>query len=158
MKCLNLGCGNDYKVSTDVYEWTNLDMGSCKKDVEWDIEKFPLPFKHGVFGYILAQHILEHINRENFPKLVEDLYRISADKCVWHVMVPSPLSDNYFTDFTHKNPMGTRIFDYFDDSKPLRENGIIYGYGHIHLNAQCTVVDNPPNGPDHHYQIIVDKS
>jgi len=156
-QCLNIGCGNDYKESTTLLQWTNLDRGNCKSDINWDIEVFPYPFEENTFDFVLAQHILEHVERENFPKVVEELYRICRNFAQWKIVVPSPLSDNYFTDFTHKNPMGTRIFEYFDDNKPLRENGLIYGYGHIHLNTMCQVVDNPPNGPDHHYQIEVVK-
>lgn len=123
MKLLNLGCGNDYKVG-----WVNVDIGNCKKDVEHDLEKYPYPFQDSEFTTVLMQHCIEHISRENFPKCVSELHRITAAGGKIHISAPYYLSRNAFTDFTHKNFMTEESFAYFDHNHPLRELGIIYGF------------------------------
>ena len=54
--------------------------------------------------------------------------------------------------------MGLRVFDFFDPEKPLRENGIIYGYEDISLTVLvATDIENQPNGPDRFFRIKVNK-
>lgn len=148
---LNLGCGNDYRESTDKIQWVNVDNGECKKDLFLDIENLPfnpfvryenLPFLQDItcrinsdlFDEIHAIQVLEHIERNNFVGIIRELYRISKNGCVWNIAVPHAFSDNYITDPTHKMPYSTRTFDYFCDGEKLRENGIIYGWGDIKLS------------------------
>jgi predicted SAM-dependent methyltransferase len=122
MKSLNLGCGNDYREG-----WVNVDVGNCKKDVEHNLENFPYPFQDSEFSTVLMQHCIEHISRENFPKCVRELHRVTAAGGKIYISAPYYLSRNAFTDFTHKNFMTEESFAYFDKNHPLRELGIIYG-------------------------------
>jgi predicted SAM-dependent methyltransferase len=122
MNKLNLGSGNDYK---DGY--INVDIGQCKKDLEHDLEIFPYPFDNNQFDEILMQHCIEHISRENFPKLVAELHRISIPGGKIYISAPYYLSRNAFTDFTHKNFMTEESFGYFDPTHQLRKLGKIYG-------------------------------
>jgi len=111
MSRLNLGCGNDYLPG-----FVNLDRGDCKTDVCWDMAVFPYPFEDNTFEYVLSQHVLEHISKESFPYLVRELHRICKNGAIIEVLVPAPLSENYFSDFTHKHPMGAsrlRLFRRF---------------------------------------------
>lgn len=121
MKKLNLGCGNDYR---DGY--LNVDIGNCKKDEWLDLENLPYPFEDNSFCEIVMQHTIEHVSRDNFPKLVEELYRITEKNGEILISAPYYLSRNAFTDFTHKNFMTEESFAYFDPTHPLRENGKIY--------------------------------
>ena len=84
MKCLNLGCGKDYKRSFEqellgglhYEEWTNLDFNKeVQADVYADITK-RLPFKDNTFDYVYASHILEHIPREKLFKFLEEICRV----------------------------------------------------------------------------------
>ena len=119
---LNLGCGEDYREG-----YVNVDIGLCNKDVYHDLEQFPYPFVDNQFVEILMQHSIEHISRDNFPKLVEELYRISASGGKILISAPYYLSRNAYTDFTHKNFMTEESFSYFDPRHPLYRLGKIYG-------------------------------
>lgn len=132
MKALNLGCGNDYRESTEEVSWINLDNGNCKVDVHFDLDKDDhLPFLDNEFDLVLAIQVLEHIEPKRFPELVREVYRILKDGGTFRVAVPHGLSDNFITDPTHKLHFSTRTFDYFVDGSQLRENGVIYGWGDI---------------------------
>lgn len=129
MDKLNLGCGDDYRQG-----YINVDIGLCKKDVEHDLENLPYPFEDNTFSEIVMQHCIEHISRENFPVLVQELHRISKPSAVIHISAPYYMSRNAYTDFTHKNFMTEESFAYFDPNHPLRKLGKIYG-----LNCEFNV-------------------
>lgn len=154
IKALNLGCGNDYRVSTDEIEWINADNGRCRLDMFFDIQQTPWMKQHSfldsedvAFGdneldEIHAIQVLEHISRENFVEVIRELYRVSKSGARWNIVVPHGFSDNFITDPTHKMPFSTRTFDYFCDGEQLRENGIIYGWKDISLaHADRPVID-----------------
>ena len=131
---LNVGCGNDYRASTDRVQWTNQDISTnCKTDVCCDIGDIDAYFIEGYFDYVTAVQVLEHIDKGDFPHVLRVLYHVSAPGALWYFVVPHGFSDNFITDPTHRMPYSTRTFDYFIEGKPLRENGIIYGWGDIKL-------------------------
>lgn len=131
--CLNLGCGNDYRESTNEVKWINADKGDCKVDARMDIEWGIWPFEESSFDEIYAIQVLEHINPERFPDVVREMYRISKSDALWHIAVPHGFSDNFITDPTHRMHYSTRTFDYFIEGAQLRENGVIYGWSDISL-------------------------
>lgn len=133
MIALNLGCGNDYRISTENITWINVDNGKAIVDKRLDIEEFPYDFSDNSIDRIDAIQVMEHIHRDNFIFVVKELYRISKNDCEWNIIVPHGLSDNFITDPTHRMPFSTRTFDYFIDGTQLRENGIIYGWEDIKL-------------------------
>lgn len=132
--CLNLGCGNDYRITDEERHWENVDSGQCKVDQALDIEDTPwLAEFEEPFDEIYAIQVLEHISKDKFANVIREMYKYSEDGAVWHIAVPHGFSDNFITDPTHRMPFSTRTFDYFVDGSQLRENGIIYGWGDIHL-------------------------
>ena len=139
IKALNLGCGNDYRQSTNEIQWVNVDSGRCKVDVRCDIENVPYdefvyPLSQAdYFDRIDAIQVLEHLSKTRFPSVIREMYRISKNGAIWNIAVPHGFSDNFITDPTHRMPFSTRTFDYFVDATQLRENGIIYGWGDIRL-------------------------
>ena len=54
---LNLGCGRNLKEG-----FTNVDV-SGKPDVKYDLDKYPYPFKANSVDFILAAHVLEHLDK-----------------------------------------------------------------------------------------------
>lgn len=83
---LLLGCGNSKVrlLSPARNEWDNLvtvdiDPGS-KPDVEWDLNKIPLPFDDNSADEIHIYNVLEHIGKQGdfkvFFKQFEDFYRV----------------------------------------------------------------------------------
>jgi hypothetical protein len=131
---LNVGCGNDYRASTPETEWVNQDISTTvHTDVNCDIKDIDKHFGENYFDYVLAVQVLEHISRDDFPAVIRALYRVSAHGCLWSISVPHGFSDNFITDPTHKMPFSTRTFDYFIEGRPLRDNGIIYGWADVRL-------------------------
>jgi hypothetical protein len=150
---LNLGSGNDYREG-----WVNVDSGNCRADVKHDLETFPWPFEANTVDAVLMQHVLEHISKENFIPLLRELHRICRVGAIIDISSPHAGSDNFWTDPTHKLPLTVRTFDFFDPSKALHENGVIYGWGDIQLKVlEAVKVDNPPNGPDVRYKLLIEK-
>lgn len=89
-RVLNLGCGFTVYPAENV---VNLDKFSCcSPDVEWDLEKTPLPFKDEEFDYILANHVMEHIH--NWWDLFKDCSRILKTGGVMDIFVPGLGSDS----------------------------------------------------------------
>jgi SAM-dependent methyltransferase len=119
---LNLGCGNDYRS-----DYINIDIGNCRKDVSHDLEVFPYPFAANQFTEILAQHVIEHIDRRNFVQFMREMHRLLVHNGVMKVSAPYYLSKNAFTDFTHKNFMTEDSFGYFDPEHNLHKLGLVYG-------------------------------
>ena len=120
---LHIGCGNDYRSG-----FVNLDRGDCAADVKHDLEDTPYPFPADHFSLIIANQTLEHLDIDKWPAIVAELWRISAPNAVWEFRSPHALSDNFATDPTHRMPLTTRSFDYFDETRPLGELGQIYGF------------------------------
>ena len=90
MKKLNLGCGIDYKEG-----FVNVDFHShIHIDVEHDLNSIPYPFADGEFDFILASHVLEHLDR---PFVVmQELHRILKYDGTLQVKVP-----HFSRGFTH---------------------------------------------------------
>jgi hypothetical protein len=120
---LHLGCGDAYLPG-----WVNLDIGECRADVYHNLDELPYPFAEDTFDAIIANHVIEHLDRDKWPQIVAEFYRISAPNAVWDFRCPYALSDDYATDPTHKNPLSARSFDYFDPTRPLGRLGQIYGF------------------------------
>ena len=81
-KKLNLGCGIDYREG-----FVNADFHShLKVDVEYDLNQLPYPFADDEFDYILASHVLEHLDKPFW--VMRELHRILKPGGVLHVKVP----------------------------------------------------------------------
>lgn len=150
---LNLGCGTDY-----LDGWVNVDRGNCRHDVQHDIESFPWPFDDSSADYILMKHILEHISPDNFSKVMSELCRVGKAGAIVQIEAPHAGSNNYWTDPTHRMPLTVRTFDFFDETKPLSENGRIYGWSNLKIKVlEAREVSNPPNGPDVYFKLQIIK-
>jgi hypothetical protein len=145
---LNLGCGPDYRVSDEYNEWVNVDNGMCRCDVSIDIEHARDYPSWGTFDRIEAIQVLEHISKDKFAEVIQWMYDVSNDGAIWYIASPHGFSENFITDPTHKMPFSVRTFDYFVDGTPLRELGVIYGWGRVKLEYLTTPYI------DEHYSVI----
>jgi predicted SAM-dependent methyltransferase len=90
MRKLNLGCGTDYKEG-----FVNVDFHShLQIEVMHDLNVIPYPFADGEFDYILASHVLEHLDRPFV--IMKELHRILKKDGELHVKVP-----HFSRGFTH---------------------------------------------------------
>lgn len=81
---LNIGCGFDIKEG-----FINMDISKeVNPNIVHDLNNIPYPFKDNTFDYILAKDVLEHVPKINLIFIIEELYRISKDKCLWNITVP----------------------------------------------------------------------
>jgi hypothetical protein len=150
---LHLGCGDTYLPG-----WVNVDIGECKADVIHNLDQIPYPFEENQFSVIIANHVIEHLDRARWPEIIAELYRISAPNAIWDFRCPYAFSDNYATDPTHKNPLSARSFNYFDSTLlPHGRLGEIYGF-----RAKLRVligrkIDIGEYGPDLHFRLLVVK-
>src|SRR3989344_4658167 len=55
-KKLNFGCGSDIKPG-----FINVDLMGTP-DVKYDLDKYPYPFKENSIDFILAAHVMEHLD------------------------------------------------------------------------------------------------
>jgi len=147
---LNLGCGPDYRD-----DFVNLDVGNCRADVYHDMNVVPYPFEDGRFVYLYSCHSLEHVEKDRWFDVVRELHRISAPNAVWDIRAPYALSDNFFTDPTHKMPLTPRSFDYFDPTRELGQLGDIYKLGFSLKVLEAGLAQNKPYGPDVAFRIQV---
>jgi len=114
MKKLNLGCGNDYKKSTNNVKWTNLDFNKeVKADIYHDLNK-KLPFKDNEFDYILADNVIEHVS--NLFVLIDELWRISKPNAIIEIFAPHFSGIYAFKHPAHRQYFGIGSFDTY---KPI---------------------------------------
>jgi len=108
MKKLNMGCGIDYKEG-----FVNLDFHShVKIDVQHNLNQFPYPFNENEFDYILASHVLEHLDKP-FDVMTE-LHRLLKKGGTLHVKVPH--FSRGFTHSEHKAGFDVTFPYYFDSN------------------------------------------
>ena len=88
-KVLDIGCGyrahKNATVIADAQDFSDLYKG--KKFVQ--IQGKNLPFKDKEFDYVIASHVIEHV--EDFQFLIKEIERISSKG---YIELPSRLGDN----------------------------------------------------------------
>jgi len=94
---LNLGCGKKI-----IPGFINIDLIEKDNILGIDLEKYPLPFKDNSCKYILASHLLEHL--ENPTKFMLELHRICKTGAIVDLYVPHYSLCATYADLTHKRP------------------------------------------------------
>lgn len=95
---LNLGCGFNL-----IKDAVNVDKINYPNVYQYDIEKTPWPWNDHVFNDIIAIHSLEHVGKDPdvFIKIIQEMYRVSANGAHWKIEVPHWRHDNFYHDPTH---------------------------------------------------------
>ena len=108
---LNLACDN-FKLK----DFINVDYSDhCKPDRIVDLQVFPWPFDDNCASEIVLSHVLEHIGQhiDDFKRIIQELYRISAADCKITIAVPDPYHDNFWGDPTHCRPITPQLLNLF---------------------------------------------
>lgn len=103
---LNLGCGQSY-----IEGYCNVDFHShVKVDCVHDLNVFPYPFKDSSFDFVLASHIIEHLDK---PFVVmQELHRIMRPGA--RLVVKVPHWSRGFTHPEHKSGFDVTFPLYFN--------------------------------------------
>ena len=111
---LNIGCGNDYRESSESEKWINVDKVDVKKDMSLNLEKIPYPFESNSFDLILAKHVIEHIHQDKFIEVMDELHRILKEDGNLVIVCPC---DNKSGDPTHVHIINPNTFSYLKNFK-----------------------------------------
>ena len=110
MKILDVGCGQN-KVKGSI----GIDRLLMKNvDVVHELDKFPWPFHDDFFDRIIFKHSIAHL--DNLLQVMEEVHRIGKSNATVECITPHFSCDNYYTDPTHKHPMGYRSMYYVCDN------------------------------------------
>ena len=131
---LLLGCGNRrdkllYRPGEAAWEGlTTLDLDpACGADVEWDLERMPLPFEDDSFDEIHAYHTLEHTGRMGdyrfFFAQFSEFWRILKPDGLFCGVVPAVSSAWLFADPGHTRVIVPETFTFLDQSEYTRQIG-----------------------------------
>jgi predicted SAM-dependent methyltransferase len=111
MKYLNLGCGNKYDK-----HWTNVDFNSDDINIlNHDLTK-PLPFENESFDVVYSSHVLEHFEKVDAVKFLQEQYRVLRKG--GHIRIVVPDLEKLANDYLHalndyiKNPSVQKLANY----------------------------------------------
>ena len=112
MKKLNIGSANDYREG-----FINVDFNpAVKADVYADLSK-RLPFEDNSVDYIYASHIIEHFEKKEVFKIMEELHRICKPNAIIDIYVPHYTSILAFKIPYHYSYYGIDSFRIFEESE-----------------------------------------
>jgi SAM-dependent methyltransferase len=109
---LDIGCGENKQpnfVGMDIRELDGVDL-------VWDWSNMPYPLPDGCCISILASHVVEHVDPNNFGfiKAMDEWWRLLRPGGRLMMSTPYPGSVGYWQDPTHVNPVSERTLAYFD--------------------------------------------
>lgn len=92
----------------------NLDFDKeTNPDFVVNLESDTLPFPDNSITEIKAHHILEHIG-SGFFHLMQELYRVADDGCLFDIQVPHHRSEVFYGDCSHVRPITIDNLRQFD--------------------------------------------
>lgn len=128
---LNIGCA-----SNRLDGFLNLDMDSrVNPDVQWDLERIPLPFPDNWFDCVLASHVMEHIPRQSLFPLVRDIHRILKPGGHFIAVTPYATADGAIEAPQHVNYFTENTWAYFTDQLYNNKNSAGFGARENHEYA-----------------------
>ena len=141
-KVVDLGSGHDpYEradVCVDMYfddnterEGENIIMPKTGKMVNWDLNKYPLPFKDKEFDFVICGHIVEHLDRPDL--FLDEIQRIGKRG---YIETPNKLYELIYGWPFHKSYVyvldNKLILEQIDKEKPFAKVGRkLYGSNKI---------------------------
>ena len=105
---LDIGCGPKKMVG-----YTGMDMDMYEGvDIMHNIESIPWPIEDNCCTHVNASHVLEHVSPTKIIEVMNELWRITAEKC--EVEIRTPYGDFYHFDPTHQIEFYAPSWMYFD--------------------------------------------
>ena len=142
---LLIGCGNHRnKVLHEPGKegWvalTTLDLDpNCGADVEWDLERMPLPFPDEKFDEIHAYHVLEHTGRQGdyrfFFAQFSEFWRLLTPGGLLCLILPTLDGPWAFGDPGHTRVLPPQIFTFLNQDEYEKQVGItaLADYRHVY--------------------------
>jgi SAM-dependent methyltransferase len=116
---LDIGCGANKQpgfVGMDIRKEPGVDIVQ-------DLETQPWCLPDECVSFVVASHVLEHINpaRFGFINVMNEIWRICKPGAQFAIAVPYAGSPGYWQDPTHVNPINEVTWAYFD---PLDRSGL----------------------------------
>ncbi len=114
-KKLNLGAGNDCKAG-----WDNQDiiaLPGINPNLVFNLDHENWLIADNTYDIIECKMVLEHL--KNWPKAMEEIWRIAKPGAKIYIEVPFFPSFYSFTDPTHKSAFTYYTFDYFTPEHSL---------------------------------------
>ena len=111
-KTLVLGCG------TKPYRGAlNVDISAHHDyvDLVYDLDHMPWPFDDGVFDFVIAESVLEHLDHDLLCAMNE-IWRVTECGGRASIKLPYWNHETTWNDPTHRRGYGLGIFDQFDPS------------------------------------------
>ena len=107
----------------------NFGAGTLRTDGKpfRKIKDNQLPFKNDSFDYIICSHVLEHINFDEIPLLLEEIFRVAPKA---YIEFPAPLYDIIYNFQAHLNLMdiSNNTIYCLPKTKISSLNNIFYGF------------------------------
>lgn len=142
---LLLGCGNKREkliASAGKTEWTQLvtldNDPNCDAQIEWDLERLPLPFEDESFDEIHAYHVLEHLGRQGdfrfFFAQFADFWRLLKPDGLVCALVPHLSSQWAFGDPGHTRVITAPMLIYLNQEEYKKQVGVtaFADYRHVY--------------------------
>lgn len=121
---LDVGCGENKQegcVGMDVRKLEGVD-------IVHNLEKIPYPLPNESCSLIVASHIVEHINPQNFGfiNVMNEWWRVMKKGGRLMIAMPYGTSHGFVQDPTHVNPCNETTWIYFDPTIPNSSLSNIY--------------------------------
>lgn len=113
---LDIGCGENKQKG-----FVGMDIRKLKGvDIVWDFEKIPFPLPKESCSFVLASHVVEHINpaKFGFIRWMDEIWRITKKGGELAIATPYAGSPGFWQDPTHINGVNEITFAYFDPTHP----------------------------------------
>jgi hypothetical protein len=119
---LDLGCGSSKRDSS----WIGVDLlEGAAVDVVGDVLDVLRTIGDQHVEEVFASHLLEHL--DDLPAVVDELGRVLVRGGRLHVIAPHFSNPYYWSDPTHRQPMGLYTFSYLAEDPILRRRVPTYG-------------------------------
>ena len=118
MRCLNVGSGIDYKVSTPEQDWVNIDMNpAVEPDIVCRVEDLQDQFPDNTFDEVHFIHVWEHC--EDLMKAMEQIWAVMKPGGKLICSTPYYTAENATADPTHKHSISRITYGFL--SYPIYE-------------------------------------